>query len=1418
MHSRFLIAVVAAVLFRPAYCHAQAAPKVILYHSFDNAIEKVDYATRQLQVSANQGARPTTPAISGKAVWFAETDADAKLRINLQDLLHGNAWTIAIWEIIDVKKWLHAPEDNLLSLLDADGKPIIKLTKSAAVFVYEDGKEIHHECFDSLYWVRHSREHLTLTWDEDDDGLNPSGGILRAYWKARPYAAQLIELKRKPVYLEIGQAMSGLGVDDLYILEGALPLRSIWELMRTSITPTNSGQARQGTDIKGLEKMLAERGAIEAKRGAAARTAVWVAKMKGGIVVEAEANPGKSIVGVSPKPNPKGEARLNGDTAASTASGKSYVEPRKNPLTFTVQVKEAGDYVLSLRYYALRMMHSSWPQNSTVKTPWTENYIEVDVTVDGKPLNSGKPEHFYPTGEYSDHNGDVEMWAWHAVNGGKKVRLSAGEHTLTVVYKEGLTTPCYDALLLSREPGPPPPHPRWIDLYRIPPAWWVNGHKTKTTGGKRIDTYEVLLRNRCDEPCSYEIVAGPDKLTRQKVGVRAVAGDAVKSTCSIALSPFEEKSFEVVFETPEGLHGFSEWANIYLWNDDVALRQKYRLWNLIKDPKAAAVPHPRLAPKADPVLQAKFREWMTTRDATALTPELKRWASMNDVGVKHAYRYAAKFLSASFEGDRIKAADTWMKMDEAEIEQYLPDGPPEYNGYGTGWERVGTEYSGKWYVQPKITKLEPEGDIDFVTKVTFEGKALEGMKEPYKKVYTKEKDWDIIGALRDTRWQSFLGTGSGSAAYGDTVLGRNHNTGISLLVDAYYLTGDPAYAKKAYQMMRILAWKYTGFTKHHYWQLFREDRSWWGGRVAICYQFKYGGRYYHPIATYGLDLMWDVLTPEERTIIEHNIGRWGIYEGMAGPLWEQPAFFAAVNREDLPFLPIGEVLDDPAPKGELGFYFDLFKDVLHPDGIHICSLGSYGGVDMYAEFMQKMEGYGFAVKDDPALRNLFTAQPSFIFSGGGVPNINDGGGINLYGVGAGFGCPTDKHYAWAKTLYDDPLLDAWPRLIAAAKRVLSGGTNKNEVMRKEYLESDLPVDRLWPNVYIAPVTGMAMLRNKNTAEPIDWVEVIFDYGKSGGRSHAHAAKLATVPSFTGQIVSMEYGYGMHGNPVAAGFHMRSYAHNVVVADGESQFIAASPVQIGNLRESHSEEQIQWIDADSDRIYKDIYMRRTLFTTDFGIVDLYLCRADKEHQYDWMFHSFGVAGTELPLKSVAKLAESGPLTFGQSPRSASTSAAVQVTWENGPITKPVKKTNTLSAHEKAFVRVHAVPSGDTSVNLFSIPIIPECGTEIDYLMLRRNAASTVFATIQEPWRESVGAKVKSLRALPVMVKKDQVADSEAYALEVTRMDGGREVFFVNYSDGKKNIGKVTTNANVATWKLDANGKVRDPRYTKGATFR
>ena len=46
---------------------------------------------------------------------------------------------------------------------------------------------------------------------------------------------------------------------------------------------------------------------------------------------------------------------------------------------------------------------------------------------------------------------------------------------------------------------------------------------------------------------------------------------------------------------------------------------------------------------------------------------------------------------------------------------------------------------------------------------------------------------------------------------------------------------------------------------------------------------------------------------------------------------------------------------------------------------------------------------------------------------------------------------------------------------------------------------------------------------------------------------------------------------------------------------------------------------------------------------------------------------------------------------------------------------------------------ALPVKDTAVTLFAIPMNENVGSEIDYLMIRRNTKSTVFATVQEPWR-------------------------------------------------------------------------------------
>lgn len=1369
----------------PAQTQNTDAPRVLLYHSFDNGLENVDRSAGPVTVTLGKGVTVRDRGIYGKAAGLDGGAVDATVKMLMDTPAPATGWTIAFWQHLDEKDVLTAPDFDLLTVLDQQGERLLTMNKSGLVELTAGDQSTKMDCFDALYWISEEDIHLTVTYDADGAGGASPRGKLTVYFEARPYGCVYVDLgDRRPTTIVLGGDDVSSAADELYVFDAPLPLRAIHHLSR----PPRK-------DIGTMEDWLAGISRTEALRTMAVRRAAWRKLARQGQVIEAE---GGATDGVT-----------DGEQAYS-ASSRKYISVGGKLLKITFDVAEAGDYALAVRYILDRQIDTMWPvRNADAKTGWTHNYATVKTVLDGKDLGATK---LYPTGTYTGHRGDVDPWAWKNLGGGKKVRLTAGTHTLEIQKTAGIASPSYDAVLVATDAGPEVQHPRWADQYRTPPAWWVADRKTSTRGGKRTDTYTVALRNRCDEPYACTIALEHDMLGKSQ--------KASTETRLIELGPHEEKTFEITFNTPTRVKGSSGYLRVVLWNEDVSLPMEYRLWNLIPVAGFAERQHPTLVPVPDPQMQEKFKAWLETRNPKPLTQELKAWAAGPDAS-KCALEYRALrggakagirlFVNALLD-EQLEMLDMWMSMSAADLEVYLPDAHAQDSGYGMCWDKVANKLTGVWHGKTFDYRTKPDmgdvwkngGDIDLVTEMTAKGiqyRTLKDGKEIINEGTWKREEYPtVFMALRQIRWGAFL-----AVNYSSTVATYPKRAGLPILAEAYYLTGDEKYARKAVEFARVLARKYTMLTNQHFGGLHREDRDWWGGRIGRYYQSEYGYGLWQLMGTRLLDLMWTALSEDERDMIEHNFVRWGMFDATWGPLWDDPDKYAKVNREDPPpFIPFARVAGDPAPYDGLQDYLRLVNRMVFPDGIHICGVGGYGGVNAYIGYMQKLAALGLDVtKDNPSLRQSFLSHPRFIFSCGGLPPMGDGGGGQyVLGLYPSYGCPTKQQYEWGYELYGDELFKVMPDFIAAVSKNCNSGTGTERAakMREFYSRSDFPFKKIWPTMFIAEDKGLAMLRNRVAKEPIDWVEVVFDYGRYGGRCHGQPTKLSTVTSFNGQMASSDWGDLTRNAPEGNnGWFKGGYSHNTVQVDFRGHRGSAGPVVVGKLRESGGDEQIQWIDADSEKMFDGIYARRTVFTTPFGVVDLYLCRSDKEHTYDWGYHCWGIAGTDLKL-TPTDLSDQGLLRFARHFRSAKADGLVQVTWKNQPMTKPPRKASTSMIGENTYVRLWALPAKGTEVILLAGPAVTSLceEKEVDYTLLRRKTASTVFATVQEPWREATGPRVKSVRALPVKSGGKPVTGIEGYALEITLTDGNRKVFFVNYSGGEKTVGAVTTKANVAAW--------------------
>ena len=1125
---------------------------LFLHHSFDRGLGVVDFGPPHATGKVEGNVRWVEEGVAGRAAGFDPGAGPGTLTVHLGEQALTSRWTLAFFLSIGMKEALVAPGDELLTVLDQHGDVLLRMDVSGNVSVHApSGWSAGLPCLDALYWIDGETQHLAVAYDSDGSLVSRPRGVLTAYWQGRPYGAMLLDLgDRRPAALRFASGSLPIVMDELQIFAAALSQPALVELSRRPQSPPKDVMRRMGEWIRFYEECPFN-----------VRRQQWKDQVKTSVTVEAESGTGGKV--------------LSGWHSAMS-SGNAHVELAAHESTdVPFDIREPGDYALALRYSLDRRLDPMWPVRSPqARTEWSDNAAAIEVLLDGQPLAT---ERLYPTGITDGHTGDVDPWAWHALAEGRKFSLGAGQHVLTLRVVSALAELRLDALLIGKNLPPPPPHPRWVDAYRVSPAWWVAGKETTIQRSglfrrERVDTYAITLRNRNDEPYTALVRLESDRLDRGQT--------ATTDTTRIEMAPNEEKSFRIVFRSRAAAKGITGYVRVLLWNEDTAIPMEYRLWNVIPEAFHATRPHPRLLPTPDAERQRQFREWLKHRDSQALTPEIRQWAAGPDKSKLSAeYRVLAHWANlfpAPLLEDRLAILDMWMSMSEEQIASYLPQAASENAGYGLCWDKVNNHVAGCWAgpsfdyrTSPPAHIWKPEGNLDIVTQLWARGIKREEWTArgcpPFDRTdlpivegqWSRERDPDVFSGLRSLRWSMITGLPYGGMGYQSADMPRD--SGIPLVAEAYYLTGDPAFAQQAYRMARAFARAYTARPRQFLFRLYREDRGWWGSRWGNRYMSGMGERVIQRLGTIVLDLCWDGLTESQRNEIEHNVFRFGMYETTYGPLWDDPDKAIKVNYEDPPgFVPAGLVLGDPGPRRGLHDFFRLVNKMVCSDGVHICSIGTYGGPRMYLKFMKMLHDLGVDVKaGNPALRNAFLAYPRLVFSCGSVQPMDDGGGgQELLGLWPTFGSPDAEQYEWGYALFGDPLFpmmaDFLTQLGHAAYHEKRPHERANNIRRfyarhAEGLAGEdgrFPLAQIWPPVFVAPDKGMAMLRNRVASDPLDWIEVLFDYGKYGGRFHGHPSKLSILTAYNGQIGSQDFGdltrNATEGNN---DWFMGGYSHN-----------------------------------------------------------------------------------------------------------------------------------------------------------------------------------------------------------------------------------------------------------------------------------
>ncbi len=444
---------------------------------------------------------------------------------------------------------------------------------------------------------------------------------------------------------------------------------------------------------------------------------------------------------------------------------------------------------------------------------------------------------------------------------------------------------------------------------------------------------------------------------------------------------------------------------------------------------------------------------------------------------------------------------------------------------------------------------------------------------------------------------------------------------------AFQLTGTKKYADNAAAILRAYASAYPNYAQHD--KDGGKARS--GGKATA--QTLDEAQWLINLA-WAYDLIFDSLTPAERTSIANNVLRPAVanIQGNRAKLsnwqtWHNAAIAMtgfALEDEKL----VADAYTDP----ENGFQVQIMQGAANDGfwwegawGYHFFTLQPM----LYlAELGERV---GIAAYTQPNLRAMLTAPLTMAMPDGSLPPFNDDSGTTL--------TSREWLYEIGYNRYRDPAMLGvlrgtrdWRALLWGAENLASAPT------------------QVLPSIAL-PQAGYAILRAGDDRY------LALDFGAHGG-GHGHFDKLGYVAFGLGRELALDPGTRSYAAAAHTTWDRATIAHNTIVVDEQNQLEAT-----GNLQRFVGLPGFSLAIADAGAAYKTAAITRTLaLTPDYWLDLTRVTSLDRAaHRFDWIYHNPGLLSTTYTLAPYTLPAKNG-YEHLKNPQAVTTNDAWHATWE------------------------------------------------------------------------------------------------------------------------------------------------------------